>query len=271
VHTDTVDYADIVLPATTFLEHGDLYKSYGHYYLQMAQAAIPPVGEAMSNLEIFQQLASRMGYTEAIFHEPLESQIQGCLKVDAPALHGAEYRDLLDLKPHRLHVGENPFVDGFPTPSGKLEFFSESLNRLGLDPLPGYEPCLQDGEISGAHSPPLHLLAPPAKHFLNSTFGAVPSLVAKQGRPQLLIHPEEAESRGICDGRTVHVENRHGSCTLYARVTEDAPPGVVVAASVWWQKHSPGGKGINHLTSAKTTDLGQGSTFHCNLVHVTPV
>ncbi len=268
VMTDTVDYADIALPATTFLEHGDLYKSYGHLYLQKADPAIAPLGESKSNLEVFQLLAARMGFMEEIFQEPLESQIEGSLNVASKELEGAGYPQIRDGKPHRLNVPAQPYESGFPTPSGKLEFYSETLEKLGIDPLPFYRPCYHsngEGE-DGA----LHLLAPPSKHFLNSTFGAVPSLVERARRPSLLIHPAEAAARSLEDGQLVRVHNENGECRLYAALTEDAPRGVVVAASVWWQKHSPDGKGINHLTSQKTTDLGDGSTFHCNLVHVSP-
>jgi anaerobic selenocysteine-containing dehydrogenase len=267
VMTDTVDYADIVLPATTFLEHGDLYKAYGHLYLQKADPAIAPVGESKSNLEVFQLLAARMGFREPIFEEPLESQIEGTLKVTSKELEGAGYPQIQDGKPHRLNVPVRPYETGFPTPSGRLEFYSETLEKLGVDPLPFYQPCYStNAEKDGA----LHLLAPPSKHFLNSTFGAVPSLVERARRPSLLINPAEAATRGIEDGQMVRVHNENGDCRLYALLTDDAPRGVVVAASVWWPKQSPDGKGINHLTSQKTTDLGDGSTFHCNLVEVSP-
>ncbi|PYV13519.1 MAG: hypothetical protein DMG07_14210 [Acidobacteria bacterium] len=265
VHTDTVDYADVALPATTFLEHGDLYKSYGHLYIQKAEPAIAPVGEAKSNLEVFQLLAARMGFDEECFGETLESQIRGVLDVSAPALEGIGHSQVADCRPHRLRVEAETYARGFPTPSGRLEFYCESLARQGFDPLPRYEPCFQEEEAGqGA----LHLLAPPSKHFLNSTFGAVPSLVARAGRPTLLIHPDDARARGVRDGATVRAHNSRGECRLTAVVTEDTPPGVVVAASVWWPKHSPEGKGINHLVSQKTTDFGGGSTFHCNLVYV---
>ena len=263
VHTDTVDYADIALPATTFLEHADLYKAYGHLYLQKADPAIAPVGEARSNLELFQALAARMGFDDDCLREPLESQIRGVLDVRAPSLAGITHAAIADGKPHRLNVAAEPYASGFPTPSGRLEFYSSSLAERGIDPLPFYQPC--DGEeADGA----LHLIAPPSKHFLNSTFGAVPSLVARARRPTILIHPDDARERGVRDGAMVRVFNRSGECSLWAEVTEDTPPGVVVAASVWWQKHSPEGKGINWLTSQETTDLGEGSTFHCNRVYV---
>jgi anaerobic selenocysteine-containing dehydrogenase len=257
IRTDTVDYADIAIPATTFLEHGDLYKSYGHFYLQKAEPAIATVGEAKSNLELFQELAARMGFQEEMFHEDIESQIRGVLRTEITA------NEVSDCRPHRLKTASESYASGFPTPSGKLEFYSESLANAGFDPLPSWTPCggsEEDGD--------LHLITPPSKHFLNSTFGAVPSLVSRAARPSLMIHPEDARKRSIEDGALITISSKTGRCRIYARITEDVPPGVVVAPSVWWAKHSPDGKGINHLTSAKTTDFGGGSTFHCNRVFV---
>jgi anaerobic selenocysteine-containing dehydrogenase len=267
VHTDTVDFADIVLPATTFLEHGDLYKSYGHLYMQKADPAISPVGEAKSNLEVFQLLAARLGLATPLLTEPLEAQIRGALDVPSRGKTAMAYEQIADANPHRVTPPQMP-ANGFPTPSGKLEFYSETMLGAGLDPLPGYEPCCHEESEAGGDA--LHLIAPPSKHFLNSTFGAVPSLVAKAGRPSALIHPQEAARRRIHDGELIELSNRRGSCRLYARVSDAAPPGVIVAGSVWWPKHSPERKGINQLTSDKTTDMAGGSTFHCNLVYVSP-
>ncbi len=265
MRTDTVEYADLVLPATTFLEHADLYKAYGHHYIQKADAAIEPVGESKSNLEVFQLLAARMGFEDDLFREDVDAQIRGVMDTEAPELQGTGYNEILDCRPHRLNVPAQTYAEGFPTPSGKLEFYSESMKHAGFDPLPCYYPCCPQEERQEGD---LHLIAPPSKHFLNSTFGSVPSLVARAGRPTLLIHPDEARKRAIEDGAMVRVYNNLGECCLHAAVTEDVPPGVVVAASVWWAKHSPEGKGINQLTSPRTTDMAGGSTFHCNRVFV---
>jgi anaerobic selenocysteine-containing dehydrogenase len=264
VRTDTVDYADIALPATTFLEHGDLYKSYGHLYLQQADPVIPPVGEARSNLEVFQLLAHRMGFCDGLFRESIGDQITGVMSPRVERLCGVSRASLPGGLPQRVDISVRALTNAFPTPSGKLEFYSHAMLEAGLDPLPGYTPCRADSETGDR----LHLIAPPSKHFLNSTFGAVPTMVARARRPTLLINPQEAAKRGISDGDMVTVGSDTGEISLYADVTDDAPPGVVVAASVWWQKHSPGGKGVNHLTSSKTTDMAGGSTFHCNLVTV---
>lgn len=263
-----MEYADIVLPATTFLEHSDLYKAYGHHYLQKADPAISPVGESKSNPEVFQLLAARLGFGEDLFREGVDAQIHGVMDTKAPELHGITYADILDCRPHRLNVSAQTYAGGFPTPSGKLEFYSKSMKQAGFDPLPYYQPCCSEEDRKAQGD--LHLIAPPSKHFLNTSFGSVPSLVARAGRPTLLMHPEEARKRAIEDGQMVRVHNSLGECRLYAVVTDDVPTNVVVAASVWWAKHSPEGKGINQLTSPKTTDMAGGSTFHCNRVFVTP-
>jgi len=143
------------------------------------------------------------------------------------------------------------------------------MARLGFDPLPCYLPCSESPENRALHEKfPLQLLVPPSVHFLNSTFGAVEEQRRSAGRPGIKINPADARSRGISAGDLVRVFNDRGECRLYAEVTDDARQGVVVAESTWWPKHMPGGHGINRLVSNRLTDLGGGSTFHCNLVQV---
>jgi anaerobic selenocysteine-containing dehydrogenase len=269
VHTDTVDYADIVLPATTSFEHLDLYRSYGHYHLQLGRPVIAPLGEARSNWEMFQALAARMGFAEPIFRKTVEDLIRDLLtheQSDAVAFDRLAAGD-----PIRVDVPRegNPFATGFPTPSGKLEFFSQRLAAQGLPPVPTYVPAAEGYERK-TREHPLHLLTPPAKDFLNTSFGAVDRLVRAERKPRLKIHPAEAAARRITTDLLVRVYNRRGDCFLYAEVTEDVPPGVLVAESIWWAKHHPGGKGINRLTSDRLTDLGECSTLHENLVEVEP-
>jgi anaerobic selenocysteine-containing dehydrogenase len=265
VHTDTVDYADIVLPATTSFEHLDLYRSYGHYYLQLGRPVIAPLGEARSNWDLFQTLAARLGFTDPIFRKTVEALIQDLLAV------GGTYDRLAAGDPIRVNVARdgNPFAAGFATPSGKLEFFSQRLAARGLPPVPSYTPAVEGYERK-TRERPLHLLTPPAKDFLNTSFGAVECLVHSEGKPRLKIHPAEAAARDIVTDCLVRVYNRRGECFLYAEVTDDVPPGVLVAESIWWAKHHPGGKGINRLTSDRLTDLGECSTLHENLVEVEP-
>jgi anaerobic selenocysteine-containing dehydrogenase len=264
-----VDYADIVLPATTSFEHLDLYRSYGHYHLQLARPVIPPQGEARSNLELFQALAARLGFTEPIFRRTTEELIRDLLTVDAASLGGITWDRLASGDPVRVNfprVGD-PFAAGFGTPSGKLEFFSQRLAARGLPAVPAYVPAVEGHERKTAEFP-FQLVTPPSKDFLNTSFGGVERMRRSEGKPRLKINPADATARGIAEDALVRVHNRRGDCLLYAEVTEDVPPGVLVAESIWWAKHHPGGRGINRLTSQRLTDLGECSTLHENLVNV---
>jgi anaerobic selenocysteine-containing dehydrogenase len=269
VHTDTADYADILLPATTSFEHLDLYRSYGHYYLQLGRPAIPPLGEARSNWDLFRALAARMGFVEPVFHKTTEELIRGLLATDGGAGAEVTFDRLASGDPVRVNVPRigNPFAGGFGTPSRKLEFAAQRLTEQGLPDVPTYVPALEGHEHTTPEFP-LQLMTPPSKDFLNTSFGAVPGMVASEGKPLLKIHPADATARGIESDILVRVHNRRGECFLYAAVTEDVPPGVLVAESIWWSKHHPRGKGINHLTSQRLTDLGDCSTLHESLVNV---
>lgn len=271
MHTDTVDFADIVLPAPTFLEYLDLYKSYGHHYLQIGYPVIEPLGEAKPNLEVFQLLARRMGFAERCFRLGEFDIMRDALDSSSPFLDGLDFAKLQAGETVRLNLPESSNGGGprFSTPSGKVEFYSETMAKAGFDPLPNYTPCSDGAEASVTNGKyPLQLLVPPAVHFLNTTFGAVEEQRRRMGRPTLKIHPEDAHARGIRGGEQVRVFNDRGECHLYAEVTEDTRPGVVVAESIWWPKHSPDGRGINTLVSMRLTDLGEGSTFQCNLVEL---
>ncbi len=272
VHTDTVDFANIVLPATTSFEHLDLYRSYGHYHLQLARPVISPLGEARSNLQLFQALAARMGFTEPIFQKAEEEWVRDLLAVDHPYLAGITPERVASGDPIRVNfrrVGD-PFAGGFGTPSGRLEFFSQRLAAKGLPAVPTYVPAVEGHERRTPEFP-LQLMTPPSKDFLNTSFGAVERMVRSEGKPRLKIHPADAQPRGITNDGLVRVYNQRGECFLYAEVTEDVPPGVLVAESIWWTKHHPGGRGINQLTSQRLTDLGECSTLHENLVNVAVV
>ena len=271
VHTDTVDYADIVLPAATFLEYLDLYKSYGHHYLQIGKPVIAALGEAKPNLEVFQSLARRMGFDDACFSLSEFEVMQEALDSPSPFVAGIDFEKLKTGATVRLNAPEDGVGSegSFATPSGKIEFYSEAMAKLGFDPLPGYSPCTESPENHALHARfPLQMVVPPSVHFLNSTFGAVAEQRERMGQPAVKIHPEDARARGIASGDAVRVFNERGECQLHANVTEDMRPGVVAADSIWWAKHSPGGRGINTLVSNRLTDLGGGSTFHCNLVEV---
>jgi anaerobic selenocysteine-containing dehydrogenase len=269
VRTDTVDFADLVLPAPTFLECLDLYKSYGHYFLQMGKPVVEPLGEAKPNLEVFRLLAERMGFDEPCFADTEYDRMKKALDTPSRFFARIDFRKLKSGEPQRLDVPEDPFAAGFYTPSGRLEFYSETMAKLGLDPLPAYVPCCESPENQALHEMfPLQLLTPPSVHFLKTTFGAVEEQRQRMGKPRLMIHPADAQARNIREGDPVRVFNGRGECRLSAQVTADTRQGVVIAESIWWAKHMPERHGINTLVSTRLTDLGGGATFHCNLVQV---
>jgi len=263
--TDTADYADIVLPATTQLEHWDVHKAYGHLYVLANNPAIAPVGESLPNSEVFRRLAARMGFDEPCFRESDEDICRTALRSASPRMKGVEWERLKESGWQRLDVPERfaPFAEGgFPTPSGKCELYSEWLEKQGIDPLPFYNPPVEIGDETLARRFPLAFLSPPARHFLNSSFANLPRFREFEREPHLDMHAEDAAQRGICDGDTVKVFNDRGGYTLKARINGKPRRGVVVAPSVWWKKYSPDGRNANNVTSQRTTDLGNGATFY---------
>jgi anaerobic selenocysteine-containing dehydrogenase len=258
--TDTADYADYVLPATTQLEHTDVHKTYGHLYMMANNPAIDALGEALPNSEIFRRLAAKMGFDDACFRESDDE-----IAAVAFAEPNFDWATLKRTGWQRLDRPEvyAPFANGgFPTKSGKCEIYSEKLAELGLDPVPGYLPPYEVADISLAARFPLAMISPPARNYLNSTFVNVKSLRAAEGEPHLEIHPQDAAGRGITDGDRVRVFNDRGSLELKARVTDRARTGVVVALSVWWKKLARDGKNANELTSQALTDIGRAPTFY---------
>jgi anaerobic selenocysteine-containing dehydrogenase len=271
--TDTADYADIVLPATTQLEHYDVHKSYGHLYVLGSNPAIAPVGESLPNSEVFRRLAARMGFEEPCFRDSDEDICRTAVASTSPRMHGIGWDKLKAEGWQKLAVPERfaPFAEGgFPTASGKCEFYSESLEKQGVDPLPFYNPPAESvaSDPQRAARYPLAFLSPPARHFLNSTFANLARFREFEREPHLDMHPHDAAQRGIGDGDAVRVFNDRGSYTLKARVNAKPRPGVVVAPSVWWKKFSPDGRNANNVTSQRTTDLGGGATFYDCLVQV---
>ena len=272
--TDTVDWADIVLPATTVLEHTDIMRSYGHLYLSINRPAIEPLGECRSNTAVFRELAARMGLTDPRFFEGDDALMEQALNWSHPRLSGISMERLNRETSVRLNVPAQwaPFAEGnFPTPSGKCEFYSESEKAQGRDPLPQYVPP-REGPLSNpslAKTYPLAFISPPAHHFLNSTFSAQPIFVRREGgEPALTINPEDAKARGILEGQMVRTFNARGEFLARAHVSDAARPGVVVGLSVWWAKLCPGGRNANAVTGQALTDLGAGATFYDVLVEV---
>jgi anaerobic selenocysteine-containing dehydrogenase len=274
--TDTADFADVVLPATTTLEHYDIHKSYGHFYLSLSRPALAPLGECKANTEVFRLLAARMGLDHPALRESDEAMARQALRWEHPHLAGVTFEDLEREGTVRLSVGD-PFVPfargGFPTPSGKCELYSERLAEEGLDPVPDYIPPRESAKSAPerARRYPLAFISPPAHHFLNSTFSAQPTLMRRESEPVLFVHPDDAAARGLDDGDTARVFNDRGSFLARAEVSDAARPGVVVGLSIWWPKLSPGGRNANAVTSQELTDMGGGATFYDCLVEVEPV
>jgi anaerobic selenocysteine-containing dehydrogenase len=271
--TDTCDYADIVLPATTQLEHFDLHKAYGHFYLTLNEPAIKPLHEARPNSEVFRQLAARLNFTEDCFKDSDEEIARQALDSDHPALRGVTLELLRERGWLRLNLADDfaPFAEGnFKTPSGKCELYSESLAAQGLPAVPEFIPPSESRASSPrlAEQYPLALISPAAHAFLNSSFANLPKQLRQERTPFVEINPQDAQARGISDGDRVRAFNARGACELRAVVTERARRGVVVSPSVWWNKLSPDGANINQLTSQTLTDMGGGATFYDALVEI---
>jgi len=259
--TDTADYADYILPATTQLEHWDIHLSYGHTDVLLNRPAIAPVGEARSNTQIFRDLAQHMGFDEA------------CFQQDDEALCRLAYGDKVDFDTllargfASLQLNDAPFADGgFPTLSGRCEFFSQRLADQGMDGLPDHVPNYEPAGSSTLY--PLAMISPPARNFLNSTFVNVTSLRDIEGEPLLEMNDLDAQARGLTSGAVVRVFNQRGDYRCKLKVSPRARPGVVNGLGIWWRKLGMDGKNVNELTSQKLTDLGRAPTFYDCLVQV---
>jgi len=259
--TDTADYADYILPATTQLEHWDIHASYGHTDVLLNRPAIAPLGQARTNTDIFRALSARMGFDDPCFSE---DDLQLCRTAFGDAV---SFETLLEQGYATLDLPEAPFAHGgFPTPSGRCTFFSPRLAAQGQDGLPDHLPNF---EVAGS-SPhfPLAMISPPARNFLNSTFVNVKSLRDMEGEPLLEIHAGDAQARGIQTGQMVRVFNDRGEYRCKAKVSPRARPGVVNGLGVWWRKLGPSGTNVNELTSQRLTDMGHGPVFYDCLVEV---
>ncbi len=281
--TDTTDYADYILPATTFLEHTDIQGAYGHYFVQLSNQAIDPPGESRSNVWLFSQLAQRMGFPETCFRDGPDQLIEQALAI-GPSGHsansGMEHITLDDLRAQgHIPLGfhrepeEHPFqpyTSGtLATPSGKIEFYSETLAAQGLDPLPAFVPNTESRFTDNASRFPLEFLSRKNDNYMNSTFANLEGHRRMEARTsqRLEMHPLDAESRGIADGDAVRIFNDRGSLTLTALVNGSVPAGVVAARLDWAKLHA-GGSNVNALTSERLTDLGRAATFYSTLVEV---
>lgn len=270
--TNTADWADYVLPATTQLEHWDVHLAYGHHYATLNRPAIAPRGEALPNTEIFRQLGRRMGLDPALFAEDDVALVRLALDSSHDRMRGVSFDRLMADGWARLNVPTPyvPFADGgFQTPSGKCEFYSARLEAMGFDPLPTFTPPYEFPESAPALAArfPLSLISSPRHYFLNSTFVNIASL-RKHAEPECLMHPIDAERRGLSSGTRVIVHNDRGHFAAALRVSDSVREGVVWAPSIWWGKLSPDGHNANATTSQRETDMGHGPVFYDNLVEV---
>ncbi len=255
--TDTALWADLVLPATSSLEHADLYRSYGTYCIQRAKAVVPPVGQSRSNWEVFQGLARAMGFTDPVFAQSADDLIEALLTEPHPWREGVDRARLaagfaVELDPKREALR-------FETPSGKVEV----LNSRDPEPLPRYLPPHSAGDPH-----PLQLVTAPAVQALNSTFHEREALRRRMGTMALQLNPAEAAARGLTEGDPVTAFNGLGEVAFTLKVTDKVPLGVAVAEGVWWRRFAPGNRTVNALTSQRLTDRGGGSTFYDNRVDV---
>lgn len=264
--TDTADHADILLPVTTFLEHTDLYRAYGHYYVQMARPALPAPGETRTNVDIFRELAKRLGFTDPCFDDSDDDMIRAALASGHPFLQDITLESLDQHKSQRLRVTDDveapflPFAEGhFGTPSGHANLASDDLEYT-----PPVESRLGDEALRLRF--PLELLSPKNDDSMNSTFGNRPDVDRQTA--VLTMHPEDAAPRQISTGDAVRVFNGRGTCLFTAYVADAVRPGVLRAPSSRWAKSSPGRWNVNALTSERLTDMGGGPTFYSCLVQV---
>jgi len=274
--TDTVQYADIVLPASMSTEHLDIHHAYGHPYLQLNEPVMSPPGECRCNTDVFRALASRLNFEPDLFQVSDRDLAREALwenhPTRPPALADITVDRLSQSGPVRLNLPRTPpFSDGhFPTPSGRCELYSAQLEELGFDPLPTWHPPAECHESAPelAADFPLQLVSPPGRHFLNSTFNEVDSLRMIDTGPRIELARDDAAARGIQNGCLVRVFNRRGEFEATAMVGETVRPGVAMAPSLWWNRYA-GAKANSNLTaSTRLTDFGAGATFFDNLVEV---
>ena len=263
--TDTADYADYVLPATTQLEHWDIHASYGHTDVLLNRPAIAPHGEARTNTDVFRALAQRMGFDEPCFSDTDEDL---CTQAFDPAVVSWSLLCAQGFAP--LPLSAAPFANGgFPTPSGKCTFESPGLAAIGQDPVPDYLPNWEPPNVDARY--PLAMISPPARNFLNSTFANVKSLRDIEGEALVEISSVDAQARGINDGDEVAVFNDRGRYVCVARVSKRARVGVVNGLGIWWRKLGLRGTNVNEVTSQALTDLGRAPTFYDCAVEVARV
>ncbi len=269
--TDTADYADIILPACTFFEYEDLNQDYLGWYVRYNQPAITPLGESKSNMEMFNMIAKAMGYTDKEFDRTTQDAMEIMLNQKDLIAQGITYEKLKADGFAKLDIA-TPYADKkFQTPSGKIEFYSETLKEAGLHPVAEYVPTAEskDGDANLFAKYPLTLVTPATKNLVNSQMHSIPQIQELMGDPIVFVNTEDASSRGISDGDKLKVYNDRGETILIAKVSSDTTrAGTLLAFNCPWPKLIEGGTSVNELTSDRLADLGGGSTYHTNLVEI---
>jgi anaerobic selenocysteine-containing dehydrogenase len=263
--TDTAKYADIVLPAASYLETDDLYRAYGAYWMQWGQQAAPPRGEARSNFDVAQALAQRMGLGDRIFTLTPQDAARELFKGSTGPASKAEPDKLFAGEP--IHIKHDWQGQPFATPSGKLEFYSEQAAKHGLSPLPDWNP--DPIEVADAAKWPLRLLTAPGYFQAHTAFSGIAFLREREGKPMCVLHPEDAAKRGLKDGTDVRLFNDRGEVGLVLKVSDEVQPGVVLVPGQRPIGEAVSGT-INMLCSDRYTDIGEGATYQSTFLDVGP-
>lgn len=275
--TDTADYADIFLPASHFMEQWDFHQAYWGLVVQVNEKAVEPQGEALPNYEVFRRLAKGMGFTEETFDEDPVDIIKGTLNSGDPRMEGITFERLVEEGALRINTPETPAVffkdHKFPTPSGKIEFYSEKLKEHGLDPLPIYYAPEEsrDGSPELHEKYPLVLLTGATKNLLSTQWSNEEYIQEIDPIRKVEISPQDAKERGIKTGDKVVVKNDRGSIELTALVIDTVKSGVASADKAWWPKLCPDNQNVNFLTPDRLADMADNSTYHTNLVQIEKV
>lgn len=264
--TDTAKHADVILPATTQLEHLDALFSWGHHYFTLNEPAIEPLGEAKPTTEAFRLLAARMGLEDPAFADSDEDLLEQLL---ASSPGGVSLELLRESGWQKIDLGQGPTPHaegGFGTPTGRLGLRADWLADAGVDTLPFYDPPAE----AGGGRFPLAMLTPKTHLFLNSSFANQSRQHSAQPEPYVVISEHDASARGVESGAMVRVFNDRGSFRCRAEVSDDARAGVVVAPMGWWSADYPDGRSSQATTSQRLTELGEAPTFNDNRVELQP-
>ncbi|MBI5565302.1 MAG: molybdopterin-dependent oxidoreductase [Chloroflexi bacterium] len=267
--TDTADYADLLLPTTMQPEHADLHNAYGHLYVLWNEPAISPPGECLPGTEIVRRLARQMGLTEPCLYDSDEDLARAFLDTDHPSLKGITLEKLKEQGWARLNYPQPTlaYPHGFPTPSGKIEFFSQTAADDGFDPLPTYTPSQEVVDQELAKRYPLTLITPASHYFLNSLFANKPDLARQAGPIRVVLHPTDAALRQLSSGASVRIYNDRGEFQAVVEVSEAVRPGVAMSPKGYWPKLNSQPTNANATVAERDSDMG-GAVYHDNRVEV---